>query len=272
MKTGSTLQTAMPALRALGVAAVLACAAGAATAADATLSIAWFGASPEAYSGNYVVATNPYQSFSMVAVSAGGSPVSDIFSANDWDQGLNRLAQSGASTASGNTVPFTDSATQLTTAGFNLSATTQGSGPLSSSANATGVQSGGFTLITGDGLSTAGSITFDIYYDMSVARPSGSSSNYASTVFSLIASSTSGPSQTFTDGLLSSNFTSGSSATSGHFSWTVNLNAGETAYYTLTSSTIAAAVPEPASYALLGLGLAVVGAMARRRHTASSKV
>ena len=63
--------------------------------------------------------------------------------------------------------------------------------------------------------------------------------------------------------------------TSGHYSWTYTLAAGQVAFYTLSGSAIAsaelavAAVPEPETYALMLLGLAGMGAVARRRRTAA---
>ncbi len=79
---------------------------------------------------------------------------------------------------------FTDVATQLTTAGFNLSAqaTAAHSPPLQpNSANATGRQEGTFVLLDGDGALTGGTITFDLFYDMSVATPGSTAANYSQT-------------------------------------------------------------------------------------------
>jgi hypothetical protein len=204
MKTGSTLRQALPALRAAAMAAAMACSAGASSAADATLSITSFSASAEAFSGFYVYATEAHQSFSMSAANGDGATASDSYSANDWYQGDNRLAQTSQARATGNTVQFTDAFTQLGTAGFNLGASALEDG-LANKATASGSQSGGFSLINGNGDAVAGSITFDIYYDMAVSPPAGSSpANDAQTVFSLLTSSTAGTGPSFSDGLLSS--------------------------------------------------------------------
>ena len=87
----------------------------------------------------------------MTALEAGGcwGPGSDNFSADNWNLGLNQVAQTANTKATGNTVNFTDAATQLTTAGFNLSAqaTAAHSPPaLPNYANASGLQAGAFVL------------------------------------------------------------------------------------------------------------------------------
>lgn len=266
MNTGTTSRLARTALRGAAVGAALACASGLSLADDAKLSIAWFGVSAEQFSGNYVVATNPYQSFAMSALDGGGIPVTDTFAANDWAMGLNRIAQSTYAAASGNTVGFTDPFTQLATVGVNLSASAVQSGAQSNIGSATATQSGGFTLIDANGDAVAGSITFDLYYDLSVQPPSGvSAQNYAQTVIGLLISSASGAPQSFSDGLLSSSLAGGSGSTSGHFTWTLNLAAGEFATYSLNASAIAVAVPEPSSYAMLAAGLCGIGVIAGRR-------
>jgi hypothetical protein len=275
MKSASTLGTTLPALRALGVAAVLGCTAAAATAADATVSITSFTVSAEAFSGNYVVASGQYQSFTMNALEGGGmfGAATDGNSADNWDLGINRTAQTASGTkATGNLVQFTDALTQLTTAGYDVAATAVGAAYPNTTppnyANATALLQGAFSLIDGAGNPTAGIITFDIYYDLGVSRPAGgTSANYAQTTLSLLSSTDGGQNVSFSDGLLSSNIAGGVGSTSDHRAWIFSLAAGEAANYTLSSSAIAAAVPEPASYAMFALGLAGLGVVARRRRS-----
>ncbi|WP_077037981.1 PEP-CTERM sorting domain-containing protein [Pelomonas sp. KK5] len=266
MKSGTTSRLSLPALRAAGIATVLAFSSGLSLAADASLSIDWFGVSAEQYSGNYVLASNQQQSFLMLASDGGGATAVDTYAASNWAEGLNRLATTPHASATGNTVTFTDPSTQLATAGASLAASATKSGSLFNTGMSTSTQSGTFSLIDSDGNSVAGSITFDVYYDFSVAKPAGTAAqSYAQTAVNLLVTSSNGSSQSFSDGLLSSALAGGAGSNSGYFSWTLNLAAGETASYVLSTSAVAAAVPEPSSYALLGAGLIGVGAVARRR-------
>jgi hypothetical protein len=276
MHTYSPCRLAMPEPRALGLAIALAFCAAPAMAGTATLSITSFTVSAAEFSGNFAFAMDPFQSYNLQALEAGVGPT-DNFSADNWNLGLNRLVQTTNTRATGNTVNFTDAATQLTTAGFNLSAQAAAahSPPsLPNYANATAGQAGTFVLFDGDGHLTGGTITFDVFYNMSVATPGSAGANYSQTTLNLLRSTDSQSTTTFADGLLSSTLTGGTgSITSGHYSWTYTLAAGEAAYYTLSGSAIAsaelavAAVPEPETYALMLLGLIGIGAVKRRRRT-----
>jgi PEP-CTERM motif len=266
-------------LRAVSVAVALACGAGASVAGNATLNITSFSVSAADFSGNFAFALDDFsfQSYTLSALEGGGlfGAKSDNFSANNWNLGPNRLAQTANTKATGNTVNFTDSATQLTTAGFNLSAqaTPAYSAPTPPNfANATAGQSGAFELLDANGDPIAGTLTFDLFYDMSVSTaPNGSPTNYSQTTLNLDRSTDADPTTTFSDGLLSSAFPGGIGSTSGHYTWTYTLDAGEVAYYTLSGSAIASAslvpIPEPETYALMLFGLAGIGAVARRRRT-----
>jgi hypothetical protein len=278
MHTYSPNRLAMPKPRALGLAIALAFCAAPAMAGTATVNITSFTVSAADFSGNFAFATDAFQSYTMTALEAGGllgaqGPIS--FSAPDWNLGLNQVAQTANAKATGNTVNFTDVATQLTTAGFNLSAqaTAAHSPPLLPNyANATAGQEGTFVLLDGDGQLTGGTITFDLFYDMNVATPGSTAANYSQTTLNLLRSTDTQSTTSFADGLLSNSLTDGTgSIMSGHYSWTYALAVGEAAYYTLSGSAIAsaelavAAVPEPETYALMLLGLAGIGVVKRRR-------
>jgi hypothetical protein len=256
-------------LKAISVAVALACGAGASMAGEATVKITSFSVSAADFSGNFAFALNPFQSYNLAAVQAGGAPVTDTFSANNWDLGLNRVAQTANSKATGNTVQFTDVSTQLTTAGFNLAAQANAVSTLVNSANASALQSGDFVLFDETGARTGGTITFDLFYDMSVSTPGGSATNFSQTTLGVLRSMDGGASTSLADGLLSTSFAGGiGSITSGHYSWTYTLTAGQAAHYALSGSAIAvAAIPEPETYALMLAGLAGIGVVARRRRT-----
>jgi len=261
-------------LRAVAVAAALACSAGASLAGDATVKVTSFTVSAAEFSGNFAFAMDPFQSYNMSALEAGAGPTENFFAEN-WNLGLNHVVQTANTNATGNTVNFTDAATQLTTAGFNLSAqaTAAHSPPaLPNYANATAGQSGTFVLLNDAGAPAGGTITFDLFYDMSVATPGSTATNYSQTQLNVLRSSDATDTVSFADGLLSTGLSGGTGAiTSGHYSWTYTLAADEAAYYTLSGSAIAfasvAAIPEPETYALMLLGLAGIGAVARRRRT-----
>jgi hypothetical protein len=276
MHTYSPYRLAVPEPRALGLAIALAFCAAPAMAGTATLNITSFSVSAAEFSGNFAFAMDPFQSYNLQALEAGAGPTQN-FSADNWNLGLNHLVQTANTKATGNTVNFTDAATQLTTAGFNLlaQATAAHSPPaLPNYANASALQSGTFVLFDEAGARTGGTITFDLFYNMSVSTPGSTATTYSQTVLNVLRSSDATDTTSFSDGLLSNNLTGGiGSITSGHYSWTYTLAADEAAYYTLSGSAIAsaelavAAVPEPETYALMLLGLAGIGAVARRRRT-----
>jgi len=204
-------------LRAVAVAAALACSAGASLAGDATVKVTSFTVSAAEFSGNFAFAMDPFQSYNLSALEAGGAlgGMTDNFAADDWNLGLNRLAQTANTKATGNTVQFTDVTTQLTTAGFNLfaQATPLYSPPaLPNSANASALQSGTFVLFDGNGARTGGTITFDLFYDMSVATPGSTATNYSQTQLNVLRSSDATDTVSFADGLLSTGLSGGTGA------------------------------------------------------------
>jgi hypothetical protein len=273
MKSRGLVGIAGTTLRAVSVGVALACCAGVSMAGNATLNITSFSVSVAESSGTFAFAVDPFQSYNLTALEAGGllGTGFDNFSADNWNQGANRLAQTTNTTATANTIQFTDAA-GATTAGFNLSAQAAAKyfpPALPNSANASAIQSGSFELLDGDGALAAGTLTFDIFYDMSVSAPSNSPTQYSQTQLNLLASADGSNDTSFVDGLLSTSLASGTgSITSGHYSWTYTLAAGQAAYYTLSGSAIAvAAIPEPETYALMLLGLGGIGALVRRRRS-----
>src|SRR4029078_11651533 len=87
-------------------------------------------------------------------------------------------------------------------------------------ANATAGQSGTFVLLNDAGAPAGGTITFDLFYDMSVSAPGSSGVTSSPTALTLLLSSDASDDKSFADGLLSNNLAGGTGATSGHFSWT----------------------------------------------------
>jgi hypothetical protein len=265
----------LPGLGALSIAAGLALSAGASVAGVATVNITSFTATADV-AGTYVSTTDSFQNYVVTALDAGGltGASQNSYSANDWNLGLNRTASTAYSTAGGNTVQFTDPATNLLTAGFDLNATARRGGifltpTLPNSANATGLQQGIFTLLDGNGDAVAGSITFDLYYDLAVSTTIGNPpADYTQAQVNLLASDDAGESANFSDGLLSYTQPGGVGSISGHFSRTFNLAAGDSAYYTLSGTAFAAAdVPEPGSLALSSLALVALCRAGRKHKT-----
>jgi hypothetical protein len=274
MKSRLTVRIAGATLRAVSVGVALACGAGTSMAGIASLNITSFTVSAAEFSGNFVFATDAFQSYNLAAHEAGGllGQGLDNFSAANWNPGANRLAQTTSTKATGNTVNFTDPLTQLTTAGFSLSAqATPAHAPPAqpNDAKTDAILEGAFVLLDGNDAPIGGTLTFDLFYDMSVSTPGSSPLIYSQAALNLLASSDAGDHTSFSDGLLSNNLTGGTgSVNPGHFSWTYKLAAGEAAYYTLSGTVFAvAAIPEPETYALMVLGLAGIGAATRRRRS-----
>jgi hypothetical protein len=241
-------------------------------AGTATLNITSFSVSAAEFSGNFAFAMDPFQSYNLQALEAGAGPTQN-FSADNWNLGLNHQVQTANTKATGNTVNFTDAATQLTTAGFNLSAqaTAAHSPPaLPNYANASALQSGTFVLFDETGARTGGTITFDLFYDMSVSTPGSTATTYSQTVLNVLRSSDAADTTSFTDGLLSNNLTGGAGPTSGHFSWTPRwLRTGRVLHARAARSrapNFGRRRSEPETYALM-LRLAGIGAVARRRRS-----
>ena len=215
----------------------------------------------------FAVAVGPTSELQMEASNGGGSAtVSNFYTANNWsDSPVNTTAQTSAAFATGNIISFTDVLTQLQTGGFNLSASTMASslGTFASPAiaSAFGAQSGGFTLVDENGDAIAGNLTFDVFYDLSVFPTSGAS-RYGSTNESMVIFSAADADGG--DSMFDMLAGVGPETTSGQFSMTFALSAGEIAIYSLAGSAIATAVPEPGSMALAMIGLIAAGASRRR--------
>jgi hypothetical protein len=267
-------KTAKQQLGTLGLALGLGCAAGSALAAPITagVSITGFTVSTSVADA-YVwpVDAVAYQNWQMTALNAGGllGTSTNTYSANDLNP-VARLAQTSSALAKGDTAQFTDNFTQLSTYGFNLSASASPYDYLpaapSNSANATALQSGGFTLIDAFGTGVAGNLVFTLYYDLDVSSPYGSApGTYAEALLNLLASSDAGDSFSGADELHSFNEPGGVGSRSGFITWTFNLGADESAYYTLSGTAAAFAIPEPGAMLLASTSLLAMALAGRRR-------
>lgn len=270
-KTGSKLSQ----LHKLSLGATLALAA-CASFAGATVNITSFIVSTDGVpfvEPKFAWASDPTSDLTLAALDAGGlyGAGNNSYSDDSWDASSNYSASTLFTSATGNVITFTDAMTQLATGGFNLLAlaTRASPGPgatLANSATATGLQTGGFTLLGGDGLGVAGTITFDIYYSLDVSTPAGGGLvDDAEALVNFYAADNQG-NNSFADALRSSALTGGAGSIDGHFSVSFNLAAGEVAYYALGGTAFASAspVPEPNALFLGSLGLAVVGAAMRK--------
>jgi len=206
-----------------------------------------------------------YQTLSSESSEAGGLTSNDLLSSADYALTNSTLSTSRPHATS--TVSSTAAGTlqgSTTATPFVISAVSQ-----AHNATAMGQQSQEFSL------SAPGSVTFTIGYSL-VANGLTSNTNENFALAALDFSfgnygNESGGTQNFT--ILSSDVASGQNAQSGTLSFTVDFGAAdETGYYNLrgnalsyASASITAAVPEPETYALMLAGMAVVGAIARRK-------
>lgn len=271
MQADSTSRLVLKSLKSGAIAAMLATTATAGIAAVASVSITSVSASAEPFSGNYVFAVDPYQTYTLSALEGGGAfgGSADGHTADDWTQGSNLLAQTASARATANTVVFTDPSTQLATAGFNLDAAASASPAGTATPNqaiSNGLLAGTFMLIDGNGDPIAGMLTFDVYYDISVTRLAGEPApDYGQALVSVLSSTDGGGNASFDDALHSATAPGNTGTTSSHFTWTFNLAQGEAAYFTLSGNAIAAAVPEPGSVAMFGVGMLALLPLVRRR-------
>ncbi len=272
MRTKSFLQrAAIPAAAAL-LALGLMSGASQAAPVTAAVSVTGFSVTTSAVDAYvWAVDTAAFQQWAMTALNAGGlnGAASNDISANDLNP-LSRLAQTSLAEAKGSTVQFTDNTTQLTTTGLTLGARATPSllppvaFPNSGEANAT--QSGGFTLINALGGSVAGDLNFTLFYDLGVDAGGGTApAQMADASLSLLASSDAGGAFSAAGTLSSGDEPGGMGLRSGSFTWAFQLGAGEAAYYTLSGTALAQAVPEPHALALLALSLAAAACASRRR-------
>jgi hypothetical protein len=256
-------------LRLPALAAALAVAAGA-SHAGAVVNITSFTITTDGIpfvAPKFGVATGQTSDLQMDASNGGGGATdSQFYSANNWnDSPTNTTAQTSAAVATGNIISFTDALTQLQTGGFNLSASALSLGigtlALPTIATAMGAQAGGFTLVDENGDAIAGTLTFDVFYDLTVSPGIGASPHNSSNEALVIFSAADDDGGNSVSDMLSG---FGPAMTSGQFTMSFELAAGEFAVYSLAGSAVATALPEPGSMALAMIGLFAAGASCRR--------
>lgn len=250
----------------LGAAIGLAFAAAPAAAQDASVYVSSFGWTTS--NGDELVWTDPYQKLAASVLNGGGigGGKTDEDESNGYNQTIGFASLSNA-TASYSAGAAGDQTFYLT------ASTTPGGYPFGTprhAAESTGSNSGFFSM------ENAGTVTFNIGYTLGVNKANGNPiADFGAAFLSFAASGdgTSGGNLSAT--LESFANLSGMATRSGTFSLTVSLLAGQLGFYELNGraesfATAVTPIPEPETWALMLAGLAGLGAVAKRRRTATA--
>lgn len=278
----TSIPTAKWALSRLGTVAVavgLACSASGALAAAASVANFAFTVDTVADPSVFVFAPTDFQglAWDLRAQDGGGlfGEQARNGSATSWDN-VDQTAVTSKAKATVSSSTATDPFTLLNTPKFTLAAEASRSlgYPLGTPANrgsGSFVSSGIFCFGNGDGFdgtsagcNAAGQLTLTVYYDLLVSILGGGAEQAESSITLHVANA---------DGSVSSfqsDFASAGSTGSLHdrfLTFTIDLGAGDAAFFDLTGTVLATAVPEPSMFALTALGLGLVAGSMRRRRT-----